>query len=423
MPAGSDYITPEQLCVGLYIHLDLGWMDHPFVFSSFKIKNQEQIDTIRKLRLAQIRYEQPKSDSEPLPVVANPVAVVETPSAAAAADIELMAAKKARIDQLKHIRNEISRVEHEFMRAAEAVRNITRNIHARPQEAFAATDALVNKMVKSILDEGDVLIHAMSDKLGDDVYFHSLNVTVLSLMLAQALGLSGEQMHELGMGAMLHDIGKSEIPHKILAKIEPLTRPEQAIVEQHCDVGAAFAKKVGLSNAALAIILQHHEYVDGSGYPRRLVGDKISPLARLLAIVNTYDNLCNPTNAANALTPSEALSRMFAHRRAQFDDVMLKAFIHCLGVYPPGSIVQLSNDMLGLVLSVNPGNPLRPDVLIYDADIPKDEAIVVSLATEADLKINKSLRPSELPREVHQYLNPRARVTYYCDSQKKPGAA
>lgn len=417
MQVDSDYITPEQLCVGLYIHLDLGWMDHPFVFSSFKIKTQEQIDTLRKLKLAQIRYEPGKSDCEPPVAIARSVPEAEAP--VEAIDMEVMEAKKARIAQLKHIRNEISRVEHEFMRAADAVRNITRNIHARPQEAFAETDALVGKMVKSVLDEGDVLIHAMSEKLGDDVYFHSLNVTVLSLMLANALQLGEEQMHELGMGAMLHDIGKSEIPHKILAKKEPLTKPEQAIFEQHCDFGVVFAKKIGLSNAALTIIIQHHEYVDGSGYPRKLAGDKISPLARILSIVNTYDNLCNPVNAANGLTPAEALSRMFALRRAQFDDTMLRTFIRCLGVYPPGSIVQLSNDMYGLVLSVNSANPLKPDVLIYDADIPKDEAIVVSLMTDPDLKISKSLRPAELPREVHQYLNPRTRVTYYFDPQKK----
>jgi putative nucleotidyltransferase with HDIG domain len=421
MPTGSDYITPEQLCVGLYVHLDLGWMDHPFVFSSFKIKNQDQIAIIRKLGLAKIRFEQGKSDSRPLAVPVAPVVVAEAPPDAAS--VAAMEAKKARVAQLKHIKNEISRVEYEFVRAADTVRNITRNIHARPQEAFAQTDILVGKMVQSILDEGDVLIHAMNDKLGDDMYFHSLNVTVLSLMLASALHLSSEEMHELGMGAMLHDIGKSEVPHRILAKSEPLTRPEQAVLEQHCEFGVAFAKKVGLSDTALTIILQHHEYMDGSGYPHKLQGNQIAPLARLLVIVNTYDNLCNPANPALGLTPAEALSRMFALRRAQFDDTMLRAFIHCLGVYPPGSIVQLSNGMFGLVLTGNAANPLKPDVLIYDADIPKEEAIVISLATEPDLKISKSLRASELSREIFEYLSPRARVTYYFDPQKKTNAA
>ncbi|WP_189836646.1 HD-GYP domain-containing protein [Sulfuriferula sp. AH1] len=423
MPVDSDYINPEQLCVGLYVHLDLGWMDHPFVFSSFKIKTQEQIDTIRKLKLTRIRYEQGKSVCKPLPVKSAPASVSRQKPSVAVADIALMEAKKVRIAQLKHIKNEISRVEHEFVRAADTVRNITRNIHSRPQEAFAQTEALVGKMVKSIQNEGDVLIHAMSGKLGDDVYFHSLNVTVLSLMLANVLGLSGEQMHELGMGAMLHDVGKSEVPHKILSKPEPLTKPEQAILEQHCDFGAVFAKKIGLSNAALAIIIQHHEFMDGSGYPRKLSGGNISPLARIVSIVNTYDNLCNPVNPANGLTPAEALSRMFALRRAQFDDGMLKAFIHCLGVYPPGSIVQLSNAMFGLVLSVNSVSPLKPNVLIYDESIPKDEAIVACLATEPDLKINKSLRASELTREARQYLNPRARVTFYFDPQKNTNSA
>ncbi|MDP1704298.1 MAG: HD-GYP domain-containing protein, partial [Sulfurimicrobium sp.] len=92
---------------------------------------------------------------------------------------------------------------------------------------------------------------------------------------------------------------------------------------------------------------------------------------------------------------------------------------HCLGVYPPGSIVQLSNEMLGMVVSVNSAKPLKPNVLVYDPDIPKDEAVIVSLEREAELNISKSLRPGQLPREVYQYLDPRKRVTYYFDPKKQ----
>jgi hypothetical protein len=109
---------------------------------------------------------------------------------------------------------------------------------------------------------------------------------------------------------------------------------------------------------------------------------------------------------------------MFAVKRNKFDAVALQAFIHCLGVYPPGSIVQLSNEMLGLVISVNPASPLKPNVLVYDPGIPKDEAVIVSLERENDLSISKCLRPGELQNEVYQYLNPRKQVTYYYDSRK-----
>jgi hypothetical protein len=128
--------------------------------------------------------------------------------------------------------------------------------------------------------------------------------------------------------------------------------------------------------------------------------------------------LCNPVNIDQALTPAEALSKMFVVLKSKFDATHLQVFIRCLGVYPPGSIVQLSNDMTGLVLSENATKPLRPNVLVYDREIPQDEAIIVSLEHEPDLKIIRSLRPVQLPREVYEYLSPRKRVTYYFDPQQ-----
>jgi HD domain len=170
------------------------------------------------------------------------------------------------------------------------------------------------------------------------------------------------------------------------------------------------------------MIQQHHEYLDGSGYPARLKGDVISSLTRVVTIANTYDNLCNPHNIAQALTPSEALSRMFASMRTKLDAMQLQVFIRCLGVYPPGSIVQLSNDMVCLVLSSSSTQPMRPNVFVYDPQVPKEDGLIVCLEREPELKITKSLRPGQLPREIYQYLNPRKRVAYYFDPQPQPGS-
>lgn len=421
VPEGSIYVTPEQLCVGLYVHLDLGWMYHPFSFSSFKIKNAEQIETIRQLGLKRIRIEPGKSDGKPLPPAARRTEAANAPPVPAVAiqvDDEALKEKQQRIEQLDRIRRDIVAVEKEFQQASETVRNMTRNIHSRPQEVRQEAEKLVDKMVESILAKGDVMIHAMSENLGDDVYFHALNVTVLSLILAKALGMTEEESKHLGMGALFHDIGKVEIPHKILMKTEPLTKPEQSFYEMHCEYGLNIADKAGLSKQAAEVVMRHHEYADGSGYPGKLKAENMSPLSKVVSIVNVYDNLCNPTSLADALTPHEALSQMFAVKRSKFDMVALKAFIQCLGVYPPGSLVQLSNEMLGMVLSVNSAKPLKPNVLVYDPNIPKEEAVIVNLEQDNDLNISKSLRPGQLPREVYQYLNPRKRVTYYFDPKK-----
>jgi hypothetical protein len=120
------------------------------------------------------------------------------------------------------------------------------------------------------------------------------------------------------------------------------------------------------------------------------------------------------------MTPHEALSTMYAHRRSQFDAAIMATLVKSLGVYPPGSLVKLSNEAVGLVMNVNVGKPLRPRVLVYDAEIPKEDAIILDLAEESnELSITGSIRPGLLPRAIFNYLNPRKRVTYYSDAQPK----
>ena len=166
----------------------------------------------------------------------------------------------------------------------------------------------------------------------------------------------------------------------------------------------------------LAIIFQHHEMADGSGYPLGLKLEKISQPARVVALINFYDNLCNPLDLAQAMTPHEALSFMFGQRRNKFDALVLQQMIRCLGVYPPGSIVTLSNNAIAMVMSVNPLKPLRPWVMLYDENVPKEEAILLDLEQEPEIIIAKALRPALLPPATYAYLSPRKRVTYYFDS-------
>ena len=123
---------------------------------------------------------------------------------------------------------------------------------------------------------------------------------------------------------------------------------------------------------------------------------------------------------AQAMTPHEALSYMFGQRRNKFDALVLQQMIRCLGVYPPGSIVTLSNNAIALVMSVNPLKPLRPWVMLYDENVPKEEAILLNLEQEPEIIIAKALRPALLPPTTYAYLSPRKRVSYYFDSSATP---
>jgi len=442
MSSKPVYLVPEQLCIGIYVYLDLNWLEHDFARNSFKIKSAEQLAQIKCLGLKRIRVDPVRSDGRPLPLSSpaagtapgtapavdadtTPAADAENPGAVAAMqeDSAAVLAKRERVETIARQRAAVAQCETQFLKAATTLKDINVNLFSRPAAALESAEQLIQQMLDSILTDKDIAIHLMNDKVaGEEVYFHSLNVAVLAIMLARQLGMPAEDIKQLGVGCLFHDIGKLDIPDRVRMKTEPHTRAERNLMQQHPHYGIAMAAKLELSREAADIVGQHHEHMDGTGYPQQLKGPQISALARLVAIVNTYDNLCNQPNVADSVSPYEALSQMFAQQRQYFDAGPLTTFIHCMGVYPPGTIVRLSDDTLGMVVSVNASKPLRPSILIYDPAVPKSEAIIIDLMTEPEINVATSLKPAQLPREVYDYLSPRKRTAYYFDTPKKAPA-
>ena len=428
LPTAPVYVRPDQLRIGVFVCLDLNWLDHNFARNSFKIKSAEQLAELRQLGLTRIQIDPSRSEAAPLPAPmhAAPASAAEVAAAPPDGDSATVISKRERIARIVQQREDVAHCEAEFVKAATALKDINANLFSRPAAAHQSADQLVQQMLDSILTDKDIAIHLMNDKVGgEEMYFHSLNVTVLAMMLAREMKLPVVDIKQLGIGCLFHDIGKLDIPDRVRLKTEPHTRAERNLMQQHTQYGLAMAAKLGLSRGAVDVIGQHHECVDGSGYPFQLKSGAISTLARIVAIVNTYDNLCNQPNLLDSLSPYEALSQMFAQQRHQFDAGPLTTFIRCMGVYPPGTLVRLSDDTLGMVVSVNSSKPLRPSILIYDPAVPKAEAIILDLTAEPDLNVAVSLKPSQLSREVHDYLSPRKRTTYYFDSpqdQPKSGA-
>lgn len=417
MPANLPYILPEQLCVGLYVQLDLSWWEHSFAFSNFKIKDEGQLKQLRALGLKRLRYDPTRSDCEPLPLAEAPV---EAPAAPPPPPDPQEQARQARVKQLSVLRKRLSEVDRAFVQASQRVKALNQSLRNQPEESVKQAGALVNELVSTMLGEDGVALHSINGKAAEDAYLHSLNVTVLSMMLGRQLGLDAEASHMLGMGALLHDIGKLELPSKVLLKPPPLTRPEQQLLEMHTLYGKRMGEKLMLDDDVLRIIHEHHEHCDGSGYPQQLHEASIGRLSRIVCIANHFDNLCNPLDPRTALSPHEALARMFLPQfRVRFDDVALKAFIRCMGVYPPGSLVQLEDERYALVLGMHPTLPMKPTLIIYDPAVPKEEALIVNLEAEPKLSISASIRPSQLPPEALEYLNPRQQLTYFVDPRRR----
>lgn len=419
----SLIIKVDQLRLGLYIHLDLGWMDHPFALSNFKLDDDAQIQKIKSIGLKTLRYDPKRSDCMPLPLVDKQFSkeAAQANTQDEGSEVPALSSVELKESKLKHLHRAIDESEKKFVIASETVKTIQRTILSAPKTCIEQASLLVNELVDTALMEGDVAIHALNgNRSSDNHYQHPLNVTVLTLLLAKSIQMSKEDARLLGIAAILHDIGKAEISDKILLKKDPLTQSELKHYQQHAEFGARMIKDLGLPARLGKIILQHHEFADGSGYPAGLSTEQTDPLARMIVLTSTYDRLCNPVNVELAKTPYEALAHLFAKLRNKFDEDLLKRLIKSLGVYPPGSIVKLSNNEYATVVSVNPNHPLRPYVLVHSHQ--DTEPQLMDLREEANLNVIHCLKPGQLPVDVLKRINLKKRVNYYLDQDPNSGS-
>lgn len=425
--AQTEFIEIHQLQVGMYIELELGWMSHPFPKSSFKVTSNKQIAVIQGLGLKHVRYLPEKSDLtddlsaaeayESVPF-SNENGVAESELTKAEAD-ERRAVKKRR-ELLAAQQREMAVCERRFGEAIRQYKLVVEQVNSKPLAVMAQCLGLVNTFVDEMLGEGESAIRLLSDGMGDKASMHPVNVTIISLLLGKALGLTKSDMVDLGMAAFLHDIGKSQLPGRVRWLEDNFSSAEYKLYQEHVGQSVALGKGMALTASALQAIAQHHELIDGSGFPIRLKGDSLSIPAKILSLVNRYENLCNPSRPAAAITPHEALSLIFAQLKTRFDGVALSAFIRMMGVYPPGSVVQLVDDRYAIVVSVNSSRPLKPRVVVHDPSVSKHEALILDLEKMPNIGIRRSLKPASLPRDAMDYLSPRLRVCYFFESIIEP---
>lgn len=420
----SPSVSVNELKIGMYVHLDLSWMSHPFPRSSFKIETPQQIQTIQGLGLKQVRWDPQRSDrpAEPVAVAAPAPAPVDTPVAPAIEPAVAMTPQEQtaleRRKALAQQRAAAELCESQYQEASAAWTQAFERVATEPVLARGEAEALSQALLDKMLVEGEMCIRVLNAASGDRATAHAMNVAVISMLMGRMLGIESAELAELGTGALLHDVGKLAIPERLRHPDDRFAPAELAAYAEHVEQGAAQARRMGLGALASAIIVQHHEHADGSGFPRRLSGEGISMPARIVALVNRFDNLCNPPSLSRAMTPHEALSTLFAHSRSKFDATVLNAFIRMMGVYPAGSVVQLTDDRYAMVMSVNSVRPLKPRVLVYDQQVPRDEALHLDLETTPDLGIRRSIRALQLPAAALDYLAPRPRVAYFFE----PGA-
>ncbi|SMP45475.1 HD-GYP domain-containing protein [Anoxynatronum buryatiense] len=223
----------------------------------------------------------------------------------------------------------------------------------------------VDILLQEILSHDNVLVSLTSLRAIDDYTFgHSVNVCVLSLIVGITLEMSPEDLRILGMGAMVHDIGKLFVNQELLQKPKALNASEYAEMKMHATLGVAVIGNEQVDERILEIIRYHHEWYNGSGYPDGLVGDEIPLMARIVAICDVYDALTSDRVYKEKISAQEALEYLICMGDRQFDFQLLRQFLKYIRVYAVGMVVRLTTGEQASVLSNNPHWPTRPVVQV-----------------------------------------------------------
>ncbi|MBE6071175.1 MAG: HD-GYP domain-containing protein [Clostridium butyricum] len=271
------------------------------------------------------------------------------------------------------------------------IKNSENDYTWQEESYFYNIGKMVENIMTDILRKDDILLALVDIRSSDNyIYAHSVNVAVISLMIGIAFKLPKKKLEALCTGALLHDIGKAYLPSEIINKKEKLTEAQQYIMNTHPRIGYKYLSGTyNVSALSKIIVLQHHERVDGKGFPDGLTKDKIMDLSAIVSIADAYDNLSNNINGREAMFPSDILEYLMSNAGTMFDYNIVSVFCRIVIPFPKGTLVELSTGEIAVVEKTIPNFPLRPMVKIINSKRVERENMIIDLITELSVVITK----------------------------------
>jgi HD-GYP domain-containing protein (c-di-GMP phosphodiesterase class II) len=415
-------IHPDSLKVGMYVDLNCSWFKHPFPRRSFRIATQNQITTIQKLGLATVLVYPRESDPDTTDSSSS-LSMPEVGSEAQS-DNSIQIKEPSSSDEVVPTAGDYQQA---VELASEAHRQVIqrssrmmRDLSSGSPEGLRNAKIIINGLSTLLnnTDAAGMVASAFDPEDLDNLnILHALNVSTLSMMVARHFDIKDDPIQLIGMAGLLLDIGEQRISTRILRNRFNLSYRESVEYRQHPYHAITMLRQYpGFPEEALDIIRSHHERLDGSGYPEKLKGEQIPLAVRIVSAVDHYDSLINHPDPAQALGPAEALSRMYKHEQHLFAPDVVIAMIQIFGVYPPGTVVVLSDHSLGLVLNINFDVRLKPLVLIYDPAAPEDSPSIADLSLECGMTILRAVPRANLPPAVAEYFRLKRWTGYFIQS-------
>lgn len=364
-------ISITKLRIGMYISdLNCGWLDHPFMVNKLKVDSQAIIEKIKRHGIRELYIDTAKG----LDVVGG----LPQEKVKEQIDHGLAALAQSRPGVAHYAGTESVSYTEEFKRAhaikAQALgltHDLLEDVRLGRQIELERADHMVESMADSVFRNEDALVSLLRVKDADEYTFlHSVSVCVLMISFAKSLEMDRSVIHDIAVGALLHDIGKMQVEQAILNKPDRLTDDEFAHMKGHVSLGEKIlASNPRISLVARQVAAEHHERFDGTGYPKGLKGDEISLYGQMAAVVDVYDAITSDRVYHRGMQPTDALRKLFEWSEYHFDRKLVHNFIHCVGIYPTGTLVRLESGNLAVVIEQQGGDALHPVVrIVYDAN-------------------------------------------------------
>lgn len=397
-------VPVEMLEIGMYVsELDRPWIETPFIFQGFLITNEDELDQINQY--CEFVYVDRSKSQIKIPSF--------RPANLEKQETEPAVEPREPLPYLKLFEEEFPKAKKIYERVQAQVKSSFRDV--RIGRALKSTEIRhsVETITQSIIRNPDAMMLMTNMKAMDDyMVTHSLNVCILSLIFARFMGIHEDNMIDLGMGALLHDVGEIRLPKELLNKPSDLTAEEHATVQKHTEYGASILQdNGGIPDGAIDVALHHHERIDRSGYPAKLGGQEISLFSKIVGIVDVYDSLTSNTPYRSYISSTDALKSMYDWRGTLFDSMLVEHFIQCLGIYPVGSTLELNSGEVGIVISASPDNRLFPKMLLVKDEEDKfyDPPRIINLSQFKDredgrYEIKSIIQPEEVGIDLKRYI-------------------
>ena len=347
-------IPVNQLRPGMYVIAIASQTGAMEIAQTGLVTNRQQVDALIRRGVLTVRVDLARSK---LPGIEQVVSPSPSHSAGSARPAGSGEGRELKIRRL-------------YQEARELQGKFIRHLKAGEPIDITPLAAVAEEMVDTMFTHGDAML-CLARIRAKDAYLmeHSMNVAILLANFGRYLGLERSVLKELTLGGLLHDVGKIMTPDEVLNKPGKLTDEEFGVMRQHVvhsyDI---LSNTAGITPTMLEVAANHHERLDGTGYPQRLKGDQLSLYTRMSGIVDVYDAVTADRVYKQGMQPTQAFRILLKGINQHFDAELVTKFIKCMGVYPVGTLVQLSNQRLAVVMQRNEQQPLKPMVkVIYHA--------------------------------------------------------